>query len=275
VLGEVINAGILFQFPHQESIQFVTGNAHRLKSIYTDFDQIVYNYLVRHIEKKLKDDFHSLFNAFSTNTAFKKYIGTAILPEDATVLQFQDPVTVKIPRENSGHFIKEVIDEFSALLLPGVIIRKPEIIRHNEYFLIKRFTGYVFEKHKELEEKFIKNTILKTTVQDRDIELKFDLSWQNGTTNLIKPLNFDVAEEKTIQDKSLFHFGYLSLLEDYARQENLRFDFIVSTPQNKELFSAYENALGLLELSKAPKKIITERQIKQYSEEAIEVLRES
>src|SRR5215831_9548468 len=93
LLGEAINVGILFQFPNEERIEFVSGNAHRLKSIYPDFDQTVYNYLIKSIEKKLIDVNGSVFSNVISKNDFKKYINTSILPEDATVLQFKDPVT--------------------------------------------------------------------------------------------------------------------------------------------------------------------------------------
>jgi hypothetical protein len=102
--------------------------------------------------------------------------------------------------------------------------------------------------------------------------LKFDLAWKEKSTNLVKPLSFDLTEEKSIQEKSLINYGYLDLLGDYAKENNYRFDFIVAKPQNKTLYKAYDNALGLLELSKAPKRIITENLLKEYSEEAIEEL---
>ncbi len=274
VLGEAINVAILFRFPETEKLEFVAGNAHRLKAIYPDFDQTVYNYLVKSIEKKLKFENQSLYHSLNSKTDFKKYINSVILPEDATVLQFQEPVNVS-GRKTDGTLenkIEKFVDEFSRLLLPGIITKKPEIIRHNEHFLIRKFTSYIFERHKDLEKKFIRNQVIKTKVKNRNIELKFELAWENDSTNFVKPLSFDLTDEKAIQDKSAINYGYLNLLDDYAKHNNYRFDFIVSKPQNKELYKSYENALGLLELSKAPKLIVTEKDLNRYSEETMESL---
>jgi hypothetical protein len=274
ILGEAINVGVLFQFHVEEKLEFISGNAHRLKLIYPDFDQTVYNYLIKSISKKVKDENNSSFFDFNSNSNLKKYISSNLLLEDSTVLQFQEPVTVLGNKANliSSKFIGKIVNDFSALLLPDLTTKKSEIVRHNEQFLIKQLTDFIFKKNKDLEKKLIRNKIIKTQIDNRDIELKFELAWQNGSTNFVKPLSFDLSEEKSIQEKSLVNYGYLKLLSNYAKENNYRFDFIVSEPQNKDLYKSYENALGLLDLSDAPKRIISEGDLKEYSEEAAEQL---
>ena len=276
VLGEAINVGILFQFPSEEKLEFVAGTGSRLKAIYPDFDQTVYGYLIKNIEKKLKEGQSTLFREINAKSDLKRFINSNILAEDATVLQFADPVNVlgrdRRSEDSVEEEIRKAVDEFSKLLLPGIVTKKPEVTKHNESFLIKRFTGYVFDKHKDLEKKFVKNEVIKTSVRGNEIEVKFDLSWQNGSKNFIKPISFDLTEEKVIQDKSAANLGYLNLLGAYAKKHNYRFDFIVSEPQNKELYKTYENALGLIEFSDAPKRIIREKDLKSYADEAIEQL---
>lgn len=267
-LGEAINVGILFQFPREEKIEFVAGNAYRLKAIYPDFDQTVYNYLIKSIEKKLIEVNGSIFSGIASKSDFKKYIHSSILPEDATVLQFKDPVSAV----NTIGEPKKVIEQFSKLLLPGIITKKSEIIRHNENFLIRKYVSYIFEKDKSVDKKLERNKTLKANVNQTEIELKFDLAWVNGSTNLVKPLSFDLSDEQSIQNKSTQFFGYLNLLTDYAKANNLRFDFLVSKPQNNDLIGSYESALNILELASAPKRIITESNLQNYSEETVHEL---
>lgn len=274
ILGEAINVGILFEFPVEQKVEFVAGNGHRLKAIYPDFDQYIYNYLIKSIENKLKDEQGTFVNYFNVRTGFNKNISSILLPEDATVLQFQESVNVvgRKSEDSQAKNIDQIVEEFSRLLLPGIFTKKPDVIRHNENFLIKKFTSYILGKHKDLEKKLIRNQVIKTKVEDRDIELKFELAWENGSLNLIKPLSFDLTEEKAIQDKSATNYAYLNLLSNFAKNNNYRFDFIVSKPQDKHLYKSYDNALGLLELSNAPKRIITENNLNSYSEETIEKL---
>jgi hypothetical protein len=120
VLGEAINVGILFQFPDEEKFEFVSGNAYRLKAIYPDFDQSVYNYLIKSIEKKLKQDNSDLFKFSNSKSNLKEYIHTSLLSEDASVLQFREPIKVLSNKDNFGQDdrIEKIVDEFSKLLLP-------------------------------------------------------------------------------------------------------------------------------------------------------------
>jgi hypothetical protein len=136
---------------------------------------------------------------------------------------------------------------------PGIIAKKSEIIRHNEPFLIRRYVGYIFKKDKSVDKKIERNKTIKAFINQTEIELKFDLAWVNGSTNLVKPLSFDLSDEQSTQNKSTKFFGYLNLLTDYAKANNLRFDFLVSKSQNNDLIGSYESALYILELAKAPK----------------------
>ncbi|RFM30834.1 DUF3037 domain-containing protein [Chitinophaga silvisoli] len=271
MLGESINVGILFWFPSNEEIHFISGNINRIKSLYSDFDQSLYNYLSKNITNKIRLDKNPIFTLSSFDD-FKKFIKTSILPEDATVLQFQDPVNVVLGEIDID--IEKTIEEFSNLLLPNLANIKSGPIRHNEHFLIKKFTDILIEHpyYKNIEKKLLKNKVITTNVNNTDIQIRIDLAWQNGSTNIIKPLSFDLSEEKNIIDKSLLNYGYLNLLGDYAKQHNYRFDFIVSKPQERSLFRAYENAIGLIENSDAPKRIIQEEDIAIYSNETLNYL---
>ena len=55
-----------------------------------------------------------------------------------------------------------------------------------------------------------------------------------------------------------------------AKKENLRYDLLVSAPQDKSLLKAFDKALTILESSEAPKKIITEDSYRAYAEKALE-----
>jgi hypothetical protein len=263
--------GILFLFPVERKLEFVSGNIQRLKLIYPDFDQSVYQYLTKNILQKLNTENSSISFNLESNKDLKRYISTFLLPEDATVLRFKEPVTVLGGKDDlaASEFIHKIVGEMSTLLLPDLSTKKSEISRHNDHFLIKKFTDFLSKRNKDIEKKLLKNTTIKAQVDNREIELKFDIAWKNGSTNFVKPLSFDLSEEKSIQDKSLMNYAYLNLIGNYAKENNYRFDFIVAEPQDRSLYKSYENALGLLELTDAPKRIIPENDLENYSEEAL------
>jgi hypothetical protein len=264
LLREAINVGILFYFPNQERLEFVSGNSYRVKCVYPDFDQSTFNTILRSIETKLKTESSSLFGKENLRFGFKELIHRFLLNEDSTALQFTEPVNTI----NTFDSIKKAVDKYSELLLPGIIIRKPEIVRHNEAFILKRFIGYIFERDKILSHRITRDKV----IQYKDIKLKFDVAWQNGTLNLVKPISFDLKEEHDIQSKSAQYFGYLTYLKEYAKKRNQRFDLLIAKPQDQDLLESYDKALRLLNKSTAPKRIITEKELDSYSEETADYL---
>lgn len=262
-LGESLNVGILFYFPEDNIFEFVSGDGYRAKSIYPDFDNSLFNAYLKAITTKVKKHV-DLFNEKPLGSDFASYVHKFILAEDAAGLIFREPVTLK------NVFISraQAIDEYSKLLLPGIDIEKPSIIRHNENYIIKRFNGYIFGQDKSLESKFKKNEPVRT----KHFNLKFDLSWQKTNQNYIKPISFDFADESSIQTKAAVFYSYIIDLSEYAAANKSRFDFLVSKPQLTEFNRAYENALDFLNSAKNHGKIVTEDNWQKYSQNIISEL---
>ena len=185
--------------------------------------------------------------------------------EDSTVLQFSEVYSVIHVFETD----QKAIESYVKLILPWIKTEATQQpIKHSESYLLKKFTEFIFRKGESIKNKLIVNKVIET----KEISIKFDLGWQNGSLNLIKPISFDLGEAQAIQNKSVVHLGYLTLLENIAKSENIRFDFLVGKPQNASLNHAYTKALEILHEAKSPKRIITEEKLKNYSEEALEEL---
>jgi hypothetical protein len=266
VLGEAINIGIVFHFPTSHQLHFIYGNNQRVRAIYPDFDGGLFNFLLKNIDKRLKFLQESLFKETIASVEFSQILKTSLLPEDATVLQFTAPASGL----NSFGDNNKLAEEFAKFLLPGIETKKAEIIRHTEHFLTKRFSHYILDKNKDAISKIQKDYLLKTEVDNNPVEIKFDFAWHNQTFNLVKPISFDLGEEKSIQDKAALNIGYLNLLESFAISHDARFDLLISKPQNKGLFKAFDSAIGLIDGStSSPKRFIFEDKIEDYSEEAL------
>lgn len=263
-LGESLNVGILFYFPEDNIFHFANGDGYRAKAIYPDFDNSLFNGYLKAIQLKIKKHI-DIFNVKPNTNDFAKYIHNNILAEDAAGLIFREPVTVK----NVFGDRNNIVNEYSKILLPGINIEKPISIKHNENYIIKKFSGYVFGQDKALEAKFKKNETIKTD----HINLKFDLTWHNNTYNYLKPINFDFSDDSSITNKAALYFGYISGLGEYANSKNdVSFDFLITKPQESGLIRAYENALDFLNNAKAPKKLITEDLLESYSQNVISEL---
>ncbi|PZR25898.1 MAG: hypothetical protein DI535_16455 [Citrobacter freundii] len=124
LLGEVINVGILFLFPSVRRLEFVADTGTRVQAIYHDFDSTVYNYIINNIRNNVEKNQLTFFEDINSKSALKKLIDAKILAEDATVLQFAEPVNVLACDsrcdDTTEKELARTVQEFSRLLLPGI-----------------------------------------------------------------------------------------------------------------------------------------------------------
>ncbi len=259
-LGEILNVGILFYFPENSCFEFINGDGSRVKSVYPDFDITLFNGYLKTIQTKVKDK-TDFFRQFPSGDGFEQFIKKHILAEDAAGLIFRDPVQVKNVFVDS----KQAVEAYSQLLLPGIIIAKPVITRHNENFILKEFSGYLLSKDRNIEQKLAKNEF----VEAGNFKIRFDLSWENKTKNYIKPISFDLNDEVNIANKSFQYSGLINALNKTNLTKKSRFDFLISAPREQNLRRSFQNALDILDGAKGNKQLITEDQWEAYSERLI------
>jgi hypothetical protein len=263
--GEALNVGILFVFPSRRKVLFVSAGPSRPKAIYPDFNTSYFNKIIKFITARAQSVSSTLFDNNDLSVGIKKYIDNNLLLRDSTVLQFSEP------HDSVSHNPdpEQVAEELALLLLPGrraQLEKKP--VRRNEAYLVKQFSEFLSSRAGRIEHKIVRNKEISTD----KINVRFDFAWQNGTLNLVKPISFDLKEEKEIQLKSAAQFGCLTLLSDYATTNNCRFDLIVCRPETRELFHVYDKALETLNQIPASKRIIEDQDLHIYSEEALDVL---
>ncbi len=262
LLGEVVNIGVLFYFPQEKTIKFVYNKPQRPKSIYPNFDSTTFNRYIRVIESRVKQFKNDLHSEISLLKGFNEFINNHILKEDATALQFTPAQQIINTFDSS----QEAIHAYSNLFLPMVLTTKPAE-KESDKHIVKGFESLI-RKSPVAWAKFEKKPKLK----HNDIELVFDLSWKNGSTNLIKALSFDLTDKFQIQRKTAEYCSYLGWFKNYSLLHNTRFDLLISQPKNKQLFQAYNKAQEMLTETQAPLKLITPAELKRYSEYAIEEL---
>lgn len=267
-LGEVLNVGILFYFPEDKKFEFAIGDATRLKAVYPNFDNSLFNAYLKTIKDKLKASINqsaiNLFSDYPSVSDFGDFIHRNILAVDAAGLVFSTPAQVKNVFSNRELAVKE----YSKLLLPGVNTVKPVIVKHNESYLISQFEGYLSKDKKEIVSKLNKNVVLET----KHFKHKFDFSWQSSTQNYIKPLSFDLTDENSIMNKAFQYYGHLADLNSYFKSDIYSFDLLIAKPQDSSLKRSYENALDILDSSKVSKQLITETKILNYTQTVVHEL---
>lgn len=261
-LGESLNVGVLFFFGSEYPLHFVTANTQRIKAAYPDFDNTIFQSFTKSLKHKL--GLHKQSDLFPENRrSFSDYIVGSLLPEDSSALQFSEPVDVVNPFQSR----QQAIEEFGRALLPDPEVKR-DANRHNESFILKKFTDSVAGWNINIEHRMSKNKLIEV----KGISLNFELSWKNGISHFVKPISFDLKEAGDIQSKSATYFGYLNLLTDYAITNDIYFDLLIGKPQEKHLIGPYEDALYILGRVQGPKKLVTEDILEEYAQETAQIL---
>lgn len=259
-LGEALNVGVLFVFPETQKIEFVYGNASRVKSVYPNFDTAYFNALLKSIKGRILSRTSELFYLNNLRNGLGEFIHSQVLLQDSTTLQFQEPVSV-IDIFDSP---EQVIRDFSKLLIPAISV-VPVNTKQNEEKIISKVTKLISSKRPELDKKIEKSPVLIVS----DLSVKFDLAYQNGSLNYIKAINFDLRDKGKIENKAFANYGSLVALTDYATHRNIKFNLIVSEPKDEELFVPYKNAISLIKSIHANQEIIPANKLDSYSDRII------
>jgi hypothetical protein len=262
-LGEEVNVGILLYFPEQRQLAFQYSHSfRRLRSLYPTFS-----------ERQLRDYLSSFYQrvaqankqseSISSVAQYTTFITQCLVARDATVLQFgplrQAVAHSEKPSEVAAHYYELFFPEATQ-------VRK----KHDDTFLKQQFRTLLRGHDPAVLPLLQKDRIIKTP----EVEIKFDFAWQNGALNLVKPLSFDLLDRADINRKSVHCYGWLNLLTDKARTHNYQFDLLVAKPADRRLFAEYDQALKILEESTAPKRVIAEKELEEYTEKAADALRE-
>ncbi len=242
-LGESLNVGLLVYFNEQKRFYFkYSGKLSRLKAIYSNVpEKSLKNYLreinskVELLNKKIDEIFHT-----EIDNSFDLFISNYFLPFDGSSLQFEKSI-------KSFQYHKKDEDIVS-YLIKSYIYESSESKVDKEYEIGKRFYQYVKNHVKEVDKSnkpnFFRDYKVKNTT---GAEFNFKYAWQNGSLNLIKPLNFDLSEQRSIARKAHENYGLFVDLESVASKENFRYDLLLGRPTKKELFKEYDHSIKLLE----------------------------
>ncbi len=266
-LGESLNVGILYYFEDApQNFYFVYGSGHRPNAIYIDFDQVTFNHILKGIEKRIAQSTALLIPELNSKARLKSLISDFFLAEDSTVFQFTDPVNainVYSDRDTA-------INNYSKLLLPGLIVEKHTSARHNEQFISRQFIGYLQEFNPAIEKIISRDHSVRL---DDNIEISFDFAWKKDNLNLVKLISFDLSDSKEIQEKAAKHSGYLQWLSEKSNRENINFDLLIAEPQNRDLYKTFERAWFLLDQINVSKQIYSSpKDWKRYSQSTVEIL---
>jgi len=250
LIDESINLGILFFDLSENQIDFLYPDSlSRISNLYDDLSLVeLRKYLrlfaeqTKRVQKILEED--SLRFSSEFTTIIVEYF---IVP-DSNSFVFSE---IKTGVSSNVKNIKEYIfnQYFSFYLKETHSHRKDEV--YLEKLFVKKLKSRLTSEFNSV----IKNNI---KIENEKISCEFDYAWQNGTLNLITPISFDYKDYNPIRDKSLKWYATLDLLSDKAKSDNLSFDFIISKPSDRKLFSHFDKSLKRINDVDVSKKLILE-----------------
>lgn len=264
LLGESLNLGLLVYFTNENRLHFLySKNLSRVKSVYSNIpEKIIRNYL-REIGNKIELLNNKIDELFinEIENRFELFVNDYILPRDESSLQFDDKV-VGFQYSNSNNKIVKYLRDLFLHVDPIHKVDKEYEIGIRFYRAVKQ---YVKEVGKSDSPNFYKDYKVKNTT---GVEFNFKYAWQNGSLNLVKPLNFDLSESRHIASKAHQNYGLFVDLKNVADERNLRYDLIIGEPTKKGLVKEFDHALNLLgNLEKVH--LISENGLEKYTQKLI------
>lgn len=261
LLEEQVNIGLLFLFLDDNKISFIyPKKLRRLTQFYPNTNLKTLKRYLHLFEQK-----GNKLNVPLIDDNFNHFIEANFLAKDASNLYFS-PVKSGIYKSTSS-----IIEHYNNLYFSAYKGKTKQNKRDEAYLrgTFKTTLEQVLTQDKEKLALFKSSLAIKNKIG----RTEFDYGWQNGTTNLVKFLSFDLADKGNLQDKSFRWYGEFSQLEEQAQNEHLKFDLLLAKPQNKALFSSYDDVLQVLESIPTNKTIIEENQLKDYVFKAAETVK--
>lgn len=244
---EWLTLGVLVLFPEYKQLRFLyPRKLRRLKEAFPDApDKLLHAWLTGFSSQaKVLNERPEIFSNHHLEHHSQSLIDAYFLPTDNSALQFSAVKTSVQYTED----INTICNNLSAVFLDVYNSGLEDYVQKDDAWLANQYKKFLREKDGENQRR--DNIKENYIAQYRDRTYKFDFAWQNHTFNLVKPLSFDLRREDSIQRKGEQYYGQLSLLEDYARDNNIRFDLLVAPPEWPKLFKTYERAIEDIRLNK-------------------------
>lgn len=264
ILGETLNAGILFYDPNLSRFFFELGDLKRISTAYSEVNVNFLNRFIKTLKNNItKSNGSQLFQTKVEN--LQDYISRELLFSDAAGLTF-DPVE-RLPISNKIA-ISETINHLKQLFLVDLNVSVPNKRKRNEGYIISE----VFNLLKNKSTNAFNKIELDKKVITPLIEFTFDFCWKSEINHFAKALAFDFKNNVHIQNKALQIYGALEQFDSslISQLGSYKVDFLVSKPSDKTHFKEFDKALKIIESAKTPSNFSFEDEWNQYVNQIIE-----
>jgi hypothetical protein len=264
VLGESLNAGILFFNPATRKFSFELGDLKRIASVY---QEIHFNYLKSSVSvllqniKKANEDFLTQFEL----SRLENFISNELLFSDAAGLTFDSIEEIPFSNQISFENTKEHLKQLFLVDLGSVPAEKR---KRNEEYILGEVNRILKSSDSDFHAKIERNRRIKTQL----IDFSFDFYWRAKGAHFAKAISLDLEQPTFIQNKALQIFGALEQLKYHDSFVNSRatIDVLISKPQTRGNFNEFDKALKIIDSIAAPHQIYLEGKWKNYVDRLID-----
>lgn len=259
-IGEELNVGILFVFPEEKHVEFVyPSSISRIKKTYPNASlDLIKSYL-----QSFKIKAPKLIKGLkSYSFDLNELITEQFLVTDGSSLQF-----TKFNHALSLKGIEHTKKTYFDLYLNSYEVFHSELKHKTDKIIVNECKKIILGKRPEIEKAL---HIARKPLENDKVVFKYDLSWQNGTCNLIKGVTFDLSDEEGIVNKALLIQNQLNHLAGIIKKQNARIDLLLIKPQVNSFIDSYKYAKEILEKTDANKSVIEESQIEKYADKVVQ-----
>lgn len=244
VLGESLNAGILFYDLYSDKFSFESGDLKRIACSYPGLKAKKLSKYTEVLKENIKKSNQSNIFKFEIDN-LQEFISKELLYSDAAGLSFDPIETVPVPKNND---IEKTINYLKQLFLIDLNAPIGLKRKRNEEYIISEVFHLLKKKSPGILNKVERNHRIQTPL----IEFIFDFFWKSDSNHLTKALSFDLESHINIQNKALQIYGALEQLEVTFKNQfgPFEIDFLVAKPSDKNHFKEFDNAIKIIENSK-------------------------
>lgn len=257
IVGEVVNIGILFLFDNGELEFYYPSKLERISKLYDNISTSFIKNSLASFKIRTSKVNKGQINQLGYEILLKQIIDKYYFTPDAGALTFSE-VKFGLCQERNKTI------EYHYNLYLSSYERETED-RKSERFILDQFKNLIKSRFDSSLERKIK---IERTLSDekKGISEKFDYGWKNEQFHLVTPISFDLKDEQNISNKSMKYFALFNVLKEQAQNHNLKFDLLITKPEDKSLIKNYVKAIDFIQDSGAPIDVIEEEKFKGYVE---------
>jgi len=241
ILGESLNAGILFFDPTSNQFTFEGGDLKRVASAYPGLNSNFLKQFIFALESNLTRANESNLTQLKTKK-LDEFISNELFFSDAAGLSFDSVERIPIS-ENSD--IRKTTDYLKQLFVLGLNGNYQYKRKRNEEYILSEINGILKTKEQGIYTKIERERKITTPL----IQYTFDMFWKSNTSHFVKALAFDLENSTLIQNKALQLYGALEQLnsEYFNVNDPATIDLLISKPSNSEHHQEFDKALKIID----------------------------